>query len=149
MNSVTYFLNFTAVSLERGEVNKKERRYDIRPRTEVNAKPSSFWQSRGLPRQGPGSHNTSTDTTRGAPERKRIPRPSGASMFWVRGGGLGGRVRVFHGSLGSRGADCVVVARGTVCFVVELTFSQGFCLSLGMTATNLRVYFLPGWLRWR
>ena len=45
-------------------------------------------------------------------------------MFWVRGGGLGGRVRVFHGSLGSRGAYCVVVARGTVCFVVEPTFSQ-------------------------
>ena len=115
---------YTVGTLERGDVNRKERRYNIHPRTEVNAKPSSLAvEGPPAPRAGEPC-NTSTNTTRGAPERKRIPRPSGASMFWVRGGGLGGRVRVFHGSLGSRGADCVVVARGTVCFVVELTFSQ-------------------------
>ena len=116
---------YTVGTLECGDVNKKERRYDIRPRTEVNAKPSS------LAVEGPPAPRA------GEPCNTRVPtlpegRPSGnvflgqveRRCFGLGEGGLGGRARVFHSSLGSCGADCVVVARGTVCFVVELTFSQ-------------------------
>ena len=114
---------YTVGTLERGE--REKRKALQHPSTHGGECETTFFGSRGASRaKGRGAITRVPTLPEGRPSGNVFLGQVERRCFGLGEGGLGGRVRVFHGSLGSRGADCVVVARGTVCFVVEPTFSQ-------------------------